>query len=177
MFGSPVSLRLTKVLLVFGFLVSWTPVQTVLADQPDKPAELPLDRGLMQRLSNFTLKDVTSPAERSRSTVIRAGRRSCSSSSGTTARWATSTSPADRAESTSIRKKGVVFLGINSNAHETEQDVAKLSPSEASISRPERPREPGRRLGPGRADLRGDRARRLRADPLPRRDRRSVYAR
>ena len=24
-----------------------------------------------------------------------------------------------------FRKKGVVFLGINSNAHETEQDVAK----------------------------------------------------
>ena len=36
------------------------PVQAILADQPDKPAELPVDRGLMQRLSNFTLKDVTS---------------------------------------------------------------------------------------------------------------------
>ncbi len=60
MFGSPVALRLTMVLLIFSFIVAWTPVQTVLADQPDKPAELPVDRGLMQRLSNFTLKDVKS---------------------------------------------------------------------------------------------------------------------
>ena len=65
--------------------------RAVTADQPDKPAELPIDRGLMQRLSNFTLKDVNDRAERTRSTAIRAGRRSCSFSWEPTARSATST--------------------------------------------------------------------------------------
>ena len=61
-----------------------------------------------------------------RSTVIRAGRRSCSSSWATIARSATSTCPGLIELDRQYRKKGVVFLGINSNAHETEQDVAQF---------------------------------------------------
>ena len=78
----------------------------------------------MQRLSNFTLKDVTTGRSLS-STAFRAGRRSCSSSWATDCPVGNLYVPRLIELNREFRSKGVVFLGINSNAHETAEEVAK----------------------------------------------------
>jgi peroxiredoxin/mono/diheme cytochrome c family protein len=124
MFGFPVSLRSTMVLSVVGFVLTWTPVQEVMADQPDKPAELPLDRGLMQRLSNFTLKDVKSG--RTHTLYGYQGRKAIVLVFlGNECPVSNLYVPRLNELNNEYRKKGVVFLGINSNAHETGEDVGK----------------------------------------------------
>ena len=125
MFGSPVALRQTMVFLIFSFIVVWTPVQTVLADQPDKSAELPVDRGLMQPLSNFTLKDVKS--ERTHMLYGYQGRKAIVLVFlGNECPVGNLYVPRLNELYNEYRKKGVVFLGINANAHDTVQDVAKI---------------------------------------------------
>jgi thiol-disulfide isomerase/thioredoxin len=124
MFGSATSLRMMMVLLIFGFIVTWAPVQEILADQPDKPAELPIDRGLMQRLSNFSLKDVKSG--RTHTLYGYQGRKAIVLVFlGNECPVGSLYVPRLNEINTEYRKKGVVFLGINSNAHETDKDVAK----------------------------------------------------
>ena len=59
MFRCSVLLRLTTLSIAFGFLVMGAPISSVWSGEAAKPAELPIGRGLTQRLANFTLKDVT----------------------------------------------------------------------------------------------------------------------
>ena len=114
---------------------AWTPVQAFSADQPDKPAELPIDRGLMQRLSNFTLKDVTSG--RSHTLYGYQGRKAIVLVFlGNECPVGNLYVPRLIELNREFRKKGVVFLGINSNAHETGSRRRQVSsPMRASIFR------------------------------------------
>jgi peroxiredoxin len=124
MLRSLVSLRWTMVLFALGLFVAWAPVQRVLADQSDKSGELPIDRGLMQRLSNFTLKDVKSG--RTHTLYGYQGRRAIVLVFlGTECPVGNLYIPRLNELNNEFRKKSVVFLGISSNAHESAADVAK----------------------------------------------------
>ena len=92
MSGTPVSHHLMVVSWFTVLGLTLAPACVSWAEEPKPGSELPIDRGLMQRLSNFTLKDVTS-GRSTPCTATRAERRSCSCSWETTAPWATSTFP------------------------------------------------------------------------------------
>jgi peroxiredoxin len=124
MFRSPILVRLTMVLFACGVMISVMPDGTVRAGQPEQSAELPLDRGLMQRLSNFTLED---PATgRSHTLYGYQGRQAIVLIfMGIDCPVGNLYLPRLNEMYTEFRNKGVVFLGVNSNAHETAQDVSK----------------------------------------------------
>ena len=125
MFRSPVLLRLIMVSFVFGLIVTAAPLAQAWAEQPEKPAELPVDRGLMQRLSNFTLSDVTNG--RSHTLYGYQGRKAIVLIfMGIDCPVGNLYVPRLNELYSDFRKKEVVFLGINSNAHETDRDVAKF---------------------------------------------------
>ena len=116
--------RLAMVCFVFSLIVPWMPVSTVWAGQPNKPGRLPIDRGLMQRLSNFTLKDVKTG--RSHTLYGYRGKKAVVLVfMGTDCPVGNLYAPRLNELNNEFAKNGVVFLGINSNEHETEQDVAK----------------------------------------------------
>ncbi len=124
MFGFPTLRRLTMPLFVFGLMITWTQDRTIRADEPRTASELPLDRGLMQRLSNFTLDDVATG--RSHTLYGYQGRKAIVLFfMGTDCPVGNLYVPRLNELYNEFRKKEVVFLGINSNAHETRQDVAK----------------------------------------------------
>ena len=124
MVRSPVSLRLTMISFVFGFVAAGAPGAQVPAERADKPAQLPIDRGLMQRLSNFTLSDVTTG--RSHTLYGYQGRKAIVLIfMGIDCPVGNLYVPRLNELYSDFRKKEVVFLGINSNAHETDRDVAK----------------------------------------------------
>jgi peroxiredoxin len=88
-------------------------------------SNLPIDRGLMQRFSNFTLKDVTS----GRTTTLYGyqGRK------GIVLVFLGNDCPVGNLYvprlielNREFRTQGVVMLGINSNAHDAEKDVARF---------------------------------------------------
>ncbi len=58
MIRSPAFIRIMTVSVLFGFGAAIAPLALAAAPPSDSQPELPLDRGLMQRLSNFTLEDV-----------------------------------------------------------------------------------------------------------------------
>ena len=95
------------------------------ADQGAVSTPLPIDRGMMQRLSNFTLKDVS----KNRSLMLYGfqGRKAIVLVFlGNDCPVGNLYVPRLIELNREFSKKGVVFLGINSNAHETEADVAKF---------------------------------------------------
>ena len=101
----------------------------------------------MQRLSNFTLKDVTN----GRSLMLYGfqGRKAIVLVFlGNDCPVVSLYVPRLIELNHEFSKKGVVMLGINSNAHETEAEVAKFV-KETGIDFPvlKDPAEPGRRLG------------------------------
>jgi peroxiredoxin len=125
MIGPLVSHRVTMISLVCGLVLAVLPAKVRGADLPAARAELPIDRCLMQRLSNFTLNDVTS----GRSTVLYGfqGRKAIvlvflGNDCPVGNLYVPRLIELDR----EYRKKGVVILGINSNAHETSADVARF---------------------------------------------------
>jgi peroxiredoxin len=86
-------------------------------------ADLPADRGIGQRVANFTLNDVTGqPVSlygfRGKRAVVLAFL-------GTDCPVGNLYSPRLAELSQAYSDKGVVFLGINSNAHETVEEVAR----------------------------------------------------
>ncbi len=94
------------------------------AAEPDPRSGLPIDRGLMQRLSNFTLNDVTSG--RTFTLYGFQGRKSIVLVFlGTDCPVGNLYVPRLIEINHEFAKKGVVMLGINSNAHETVDDVAR----------------------------------------------------
>ncbi len=116
--------RLIMVCFVFGLIMTWAPAPMVGAAPGDKTSELPLDRGLMQRLANFNLKDVTTG--RSIALYGYMGKKAVALIfMGTDCPVGNLYVPRLNELYHEFRKKEVVFLGINSNEHETEQDVAK----------------------------------------------------
>ena len=83
------------------------------------------DRGVNQRVADFTLKDVTT--DRSISLYSFIGKKAIVLVFlGTDCPVGNLYVPRLIELNRAYRGKGVVFLGINSNAHETEEDVAKF---------------------------------------------------
>ena len=168
--------RWTKHLVVCGIVIAAFAGLRVLADEPPGGPALPLDRGLMQRQSNFTLKDVTN----GRSLMLYGfqGRKAIvlvflANDCPVVNLYVPRLIELNR----EFSKKGVVILGINSNAHETEAEVAQFVKERGiDFAVLKDPGKSGRRRDAGRAN-RGSRcARRRRQDPLPRRDRRPALA-
>ncbi len=95
------------------------------ADEPGAGPALPVDRGVMQRASDFTLKDVN----RGRSVRLYGyqGRKAIALVFlGNDCPVVSLYVPRLIELNREFSKKGVVLLGINSNAHETEAEVAKF---------------------------------------------------
>ena len=98
---------------------------STLAGPTDSRSELPLERGLNQRVADFTLKDVTSNRPISLYSFV--GKKAIIMVFlGTDCPVGNLYVPRLVELNRAYRSKGVIFLGINSNAHETEQDVAKF---------------------------------------------------
>ena len=102
--------------LVLGMMIG---PGAIASDEPS------IGRGVGQRVANFTLSDVTSGAARLALRLRRQEGRRAGLHSAPTARSATSTCPAWSSSPRAYKDKGVVFLGINSNAHETAEQVAE----------------------------------------------------
>jgi len=117
------SRRWLKVFVVAGLvLVLHRDSQSVAGPDQDR-TELPLSRGLMQRMGNFTLKDVTTGVERSLY-ALRGSRAIVLVFIGTDCPVGNLYAPRLIELNRDYKKKGVVFVGISSNAHDSEQDVA-----------------------------------------------------
>ena len=94
------------------------------AGSSDSRSELPLGRGLNQRVSNFTLKNVAS--DRTVSLYNYVGKKAIVLVFlGTDCPVGNLYVPRLIELNHAYQGEGVIFLGINSNAHEGEQDVAK----------------------------------------------------
>jgi peroxiredoxin len=95
-----------------------------LAGPADTRSDLPLNRGVGQRVSNFTLKDVTS--DRSIALYSFIGKKAMVVVFlGVDCPVGNLYVPRLNELYRAYHAKGVVFLGINSNAHETPADVAR----------------------------------------------------
>ena len=102
-----------------------TSATSTLAGPVDSRSELPLERGLNQRVADFTLKDVTSNRPISLYSFV--GKKAIIMVFlGTDCPVGNLYVPRLIELNRAYRSRGVIFLGINSNAHETEQDVAKF---------------------------------------------------
>jgi peroxiredoxin len=122
---SSASHRLMILAVICGLAAVLLPGTRAGAEEPDRRSGLPMDRGLMQRLSNFTLQDVTS--ERSLNLYGFQGRK------GIVLVFMGIDCPVGNLYvprlielNHEFMKQGVVMLGINSNAHETAADVARF---------------------------------------------------
>ena len=116
--------RYARHVVVCGIVIAALTGIARAGDEPAGPA-LPIDRGMMQRLSNFTLKDVTN----GRSLMLYGfqGRKAIVLVFlGNDCPVVNLYVPRLIELNHEFSKKGVVMLGINSNAHETEADVAKF---------------------------------------------------
>jgi peroxiredoxin len=90
----------------------------------DSKTELPVDRGIMQRVADFTLQDVTVGRPVSLYSFI--GKRAIVLVFlGTDCPVGNLYVPRLIELNRDYKGKGVVFLGLNSNAHETPEQVAK----------------------------------------------------
>lgn len=177
MFRSPISIRLLMFSLVLGLIVATPAYKAALAGQTDSQPELPLDRGLMQRLSNFTLTDVKSG--RTHTLYGYQGRKAIVLVFlGNDCPVGNLYLPRLIELEKEFRNQRVVFLGVNSNAHETEKEVAQFV-AERGITFPVL-KDPSNLVADSAlidTHVRGRGARWLCPHPLPRRDRRPVSAR
>jgi peroxiredoxin len=125
MFGFRALHRSTKLVLACGLLIASFAPGALAGDLPSADQPLPIDRGMMQRLSNFTLKDVTN----GRSLMLYGfqGRKAIVLVFlGNECPVGSLYIPRLVEINREFSKKGVVILGINSNAHETESDAARF---------------------------------------------------
>jgi peroxiredoxin/mono/diheme cytochrome c family protein len=96
-----------------------------VAGPADSKAELPVDRGIMQRVADFTLKDVAT--DRTVSLYSFIGKRAIVLVFlGTDCPVGNLYVPRLVELNHAYKAKGVVFLGLNSNAHETPERVARF---------------------------------------------------
>jgi peroxiredoxin len=126
MFSPRVPGRLMAAMLA----VAWVAIALMSTDRAaqagptDSRTELPLDRGLNQRVSDFTLKNVV--LDRPVSLYSFVGKKAIVLVFlGTDCPIGNLYVPRLIELNRAYRNKGVVVLGINSNAHESEQDIAK----------------------------------------------------
>ncbi len=108
-----------------GILVAGFGPRAFAGDDPGSKIKLPLDRGMMQRISNFTLNDVAT----GRSVMLYGfqGKRAIvmvflANDCPVVNLYVPRLIELNR----EFSKKGVVMLGINSNAHETEAEIARF---------------------------------------------------
>jgi peroxiredoxin len=113
-----------KVLVAMGIALAFNPASRSIAGPGEDRTELPVNRGLMQRLGNFTLKDVTTGSGRSLY-ALRGSRAIVLVFIGTDCPVGNLYAPRLIELNRDYKTKSVVFLGISSNAHDSEQDVAK----------------------------------------------------
>lgn len=100
-------------------------VQSLPAGPADSKSGLPVDRGLMQRVADFNLKDVST--DRSLSLDSFAGNRAIVLVFlGNDCPVGNLYVPRLIELNHAYKDKGIVFLGINSNAHETRDQVARF---------------------------------------------------
>jgi peroxiredoxin len=117
--------RSKRLVVVCGLFIAVFAQAAFADDSQSANQPLPIDRGMMQRLSNFTLKDVTN----GRSLMLYGfqGRKAIVLVFlGNECPVGNLYVPRLIEINREFSKKGVVILGINSNAHETEADVAKF---------------------------------------------------
>jgi peroxiredoxin len=125
MIRTPASTRMMTATLLFGLAAAMATPRAVAAPPSDSQPELPIDRGIMQRLSNFTLEDVRAKRQimlygyQGRSAIVLVFL-------GNDCPVGNLYVPRLIELEREFRKQGVVFIGINSNAHETADDVAKF---------------------------------------------------
>ena len=127
MFSPGVRCRLVTAVLAVAWVAALvvSTQREVLAGPADTRSDLPLDRGVNQRVADFTLEDVTT--DRAVSLYSFVGKKAIVLVFlGTDCPVGNLYVPRLIELNKTYRGKGVVFLGINSNAHETKQDVAKL---------------------------------------------------
>jgi peroxiredoxin len=115
---------LLKVLVATGIGIALASGTQGRAGPESDGIELPVNRGLMQRFGNFTLKDVATGHDRSLYS-LRGSRAIVLIFLGTDCPVGNLYAPRLIELNRDYKTKGVVFLGISSNAHETEQDVGK----------------------------------------------------
>ncbi|MHB1557636.1 MAG: redoxin domain-containing protein [Isosphaeraceae bacterium] len=100
-------------------------VQSLPAGLADSKSGMPVDRGLMQRIADFKLKDVST--DRSLSLYSFAGKRAIVLVFlGTDCPVGNLYVPRLIELNHAYKEKGVIFLGINSNAHEGSDQVARF---------------------------------------------------
>jgi peroxiredoxin len=91
----------------------------------DSKTELPVDRGIMQRVADFTLKDVASDRPVSLYSFI--GKKAIVLAFlGTDCPVGNLYVPRLIQLNRAYKSKGVIFLGLNSNAHETPEQIARF---------------------------------------------------
>ncbi len=117
--------RWVRHFLACGIVIACFASTARAADEPTAGPALPLDRGMMQRLSNFTLKDVS----KNRTLMLYGfqGRKAIALVFlGNDCPLVSLYVPRLIELNQEFSKKNVVILGINSNAHETEADIARF---------------------------------------------------
>ena len=113
-----------KQTFVCGLLITLLAPMALAADEPTAGPALPITRGMMQRVSNFTLKDEQAIAH---ATHGFQGRKAIAMVFlGNDCPVVSLYVPRLIELNKEFSSKGVVLLGINSNAHETESDIARF---------------------------------------------------
>ncbi|MGO9468195.1 MAG: redoxin domain-containing protein [Isosphaeraceae bacterium] len=116
--------RWPKVLVAIGIALAFVSTGQSIAGPGGDQTDLPINRGLMQRMGNFTLKDVTTGRDRSLY-AYRGSRAIVLVFIGTDCPVGNQYAPRLIEMNRDYKTKGVVFLGISSNAHDGEKDVAR----------------------------------------------------
>ncbi len=124
-FRGRIAARMFLAVVACGAVAALSATPTSHAGTADSKTELPADRGVMQRVADFTLKDVTT--DRPVSLYSYVGKKAIVLVFlGTDCPVGNLYVPRLIELNRAYRKKGVIFLGINSNAHETQEQVARF---------------------------------------------------
>ena len=124
MAGQAASRRWLKVSVAAGIALAFQLGSRSVARPSEDRTDLPVNRGLMQRLGNFTLKDVTNGQDRSLY-ALRGSRAIVLVFIGTDCPVGNQYVPRLIELNREYQPKGVIFFGISSNAHDSAKDVAK----------------------------------------------------
>jgi thiol-disulfide isomerase/thioredoxin len=118
------SLKMFLAVVAFGAVAVAAMTSVSRAGPVDAKTELPVDRGVMQRVADFTLDDVTSGRPVSLYSFV--GKRAIVLVFlGTDCPVGNLYVPRLIELNREYKGKGVIFLGLNSNAHEDREQVAK----------------------------------------------------
>ena len=117
--------RMFPAVVACGVVAALSATPATYAGPADSKSELPVDRGVMQRVADFTLKDVAT--DRPVSLYSFVGKKAIVLVFlGTDCPVGNLYVPRLIELNQEYKKKGAVFLAINSNAHETQEQVAKF---------------------------------------------------